>query len=781
MAATARQAALTSIPFRSPKMTVIPFSRAQDPLGLTIMPLSDPLAVLGRASTLAQAQQAHAHLLTTGFAVRPLLATKLINLYARNAALSHAALLFETIPRPDALAFASLVSAYTRATRFSDALKLFHRMVKCGLIPDHFALPSALKACAGLPAPEPARQLHLLSITLGLSCDPYVQCSLVHTYVKCNQIDDARLVFDRMREKNVVSWSAIVSGYARGGDVDEAKRLFKEMQAHGVKPNVVSWNGLVAGLAQAGLASESLRTFLEMAANGCGPDGTTISSVLPAIAELEDLVGGRQIHGYTIKLGLGFDVCVVSALLDMYGTCGKAKEMLQAFEDTPTKDVGSFNALVAGFSRNGLVDKALQVFREIEGLGMELNIISWTSMVAALAQNGRDLEALDLFREMQITGISPNSVTIPCVLPACSNIAALQHGRAVHGFSIRRKISFDIYVGSALVDMYAKCGRIMEARRVFDAMPKRNLVSWNAIVGGYAMHGQAKDAIELFDSMLERGFRPDHISFTCVLSACSQAGFLEEGWKYFHSMACEHGFEARTEHYACMVSLLGRAGRLEEAYSLITEMPTKPDTCVWGALLNSCRLHRNVKLGELAAEHLFELEPRNSGNYVLLSNIYASVGLLDGVDRVREKMKRLGLRKSPGCSWIEVKNKVHLLLAGDKSHPQMAQIIEKIESLSLEMKKAGWLPKTDFVLQDVEEQDKEQILCGHSEKLAIGFGLLNTPIGSQLRVIKNLRTCGDCHSVIKFISRFESREIFVRDTNRFHHFKDGECSCGDYW
>jgi hypothetical protein len=246
-------------------------------------------------------------------------------------------------------------------------------------------------------------------------------------------------------------------------------------------------------------------------------------------------------------------------------------------------------------------------------------------------------------------------------------------------------------------------------------------------------------------------------------------------------MLKEYDVKPKMEHYACMVTLLSRVGKLEEAYSIIKKMPFEPDACVWGALLSSCRVHHNLSLGEIAAEKLFVLEPDNPGNYILLSNIYASNGMWDEENRVRDMMKSKGLKKNPGCSWIEIGHRVHTLLSGDKSHPQMKEILEKSEKLSIEIKKSGCLPITKTVLQDVEEQDKEQILCGHSEKLAVILGLINTSPGQPLQVIKNLRICDDCHAVIKVISRLEGREIFVRDTNRFHHFKDGVCSCGDFW
>ncbi|CAH9136093.1 unnamed protein product [Cuscuta epithymum] len=738
--------------------------------------------ITSRAATLIQAQQSHAHILKTGLSGDTHLVNKLLSLYAHHHSFSDANLLLDSLPHPDIFSFAPLIYASSKISLFDHTLKAFSRLLAQRVAPDTYVLPSAIRACAGLAALNVGRQVHGYVFSSGFALDSFVQSALVHMYVKCNDLKDARKVFDTMPEPDVVSWSALAAGYAKEGDVVNAKEVFGQTGRLGIQPNSVSWNGLIAGFNQSGCFLEAVSVFHEMHLRGFMPDGTSISSVLPAIGDLSDLNIGIQIHAFVIKLGLKQDICIVSSLIDMYGKCNCAPEIMCVFEETDKKDLGACNAVVSGLSRTGHVDDAIRVFKQCRDEEMELNVVSWTSIIASCSQHGKDMEALELFREMQMDGVEPNRVTIPCLLPACGNIAALMHGKAAHSFSLRRGFVDDVFVSSALVDMYANCGRVDLSRLTFDKMPTRNLVSWNALLGGYAMHGKANEALGVLHSMLQNGgVKPDAITFTSVLSACSQTGLSEEGEYYFDVMTKDHGIEPRPEHYACMVSLLGRAGRLEEAHSLITKMPFKPDACVWGALLSSCKTHHSMHLGEVAANELFKLEPTNPGNYILMSNIYAYNKKFNEVDKIRKKMEDLGLRKNPGCSWIEVKNIVHMLLAGDKSHPQMRMIMEKLAELSLEMKKSGVLPNTDFVLQDVEEQEKEQILCGHSEKLAVVLGILNTGKGYPLRVIKNLRICGDCHSFMKFISMFEGREIFVRDTNRFHHFKDGVCSCMDYW
>ncbi|CAI0541209.1 unnamed protein product [Linum tenue] len=654
-------------------------------------------------------------------------------------------------------------------------------MLSQGISPDCYVLPSVVKATAGLSSLKTGVQVHCLAFVNGHHSDSLLLSSLVHFYLKCDRLMEARKVFDRIPRPNVVACSALLSGYARKGCVEETKELLGEAVEMGLELNSVSWNGMIAGFNHSRHFKDSILMFRDMHSEGFKPDGTSISSVLPAVGDLEMLPCGVQIHGCVIKQGLSQDNWVVSSLVDMYGKCARPNEMSKVCEELHEMDVGACNALITGLSRTGCVEGALKRFKQFKRQGLNLNVVSWTSMIASCSQNGKDMEALELFREMQMEGLKPNSVTIPCLLPACGNIAALMHGKAVHCFSLKNWVSNDVYVGTALIDMYANCGRIQLSRRCFDSMPRRNLVSWNALLGGYAMHGKTKEALEVFNLMQKSGQEPDFISFTSVLSACSQGGLTEEGKFYFDSMSKDYGIEPRLEHYSCMVSLLGRAGRIVEAYTMVKQMPMEPDGCIWGPLLSSCRVHHNLAIGEIAARKLFELEPNNPGNYVLLSNIYASKSMWVEVNSVREMMKSKGLRKNPGCSWIEIKNKVHMLLAGDNLHPQMPEITKKLGELRVEMQKSGYLPHTDFVLQDVEEQDKEEMLCDHSEKLAVALGLLNTSRGFPLQVIKNLRICGDCHAVIKFISEFEDREIFVRDTNRFHHFKDGACSCGDLW
>jgi pentatricopeptide repeat protein len=405
----------------------------------------------------------------------------------------------------------------------------------------------------------------------------------------------------------------------------------------------------------------------------------------------------------------------------------------------------------------------------------------WSAMITGYALSGNSREALKLFYQMQLTNMKPDLATVKSLVPACAHLAALQPGTWMHGYLIKSGFESDVSVGTALVDMYGKYGSIDMARKLFDIMHERDVVSWSAIIAGYGMQGYGENALELFSQMQKTGLSPDHVTFVCVLSACSHAGLLDEGWQIFDSMVRDYDIMPSVEHYACMVDLLGRVGRLDDAEDFIKKMPLKPDAGVWGALPGACRIHCNVELGGRVAEQLFYLEPDNAGHYVLLSNMYAAAGSWDDVAKVRTMMKDKGLKMTPGCTLVEINNRVHQFIADDRSHPHSDEIYATLKSLAGQMKDAGYVPNTGLVLHDVAEEVKERMLWSHSEKLAIAFALINTSPGSPIRITKNLRACVDCHSATKFISKIVKREIIVRDAIRFHHFRDGSCSCVDYW
>ncbi|XP_057861159.2 uncharacterized protein LOC131069670 [Cryptomeria japonica] len=674
---------------------------------------SDVLGSLLQASkSLPHTQQLHTNLLTRGFIQDVFLATKLVHLYASCGLRENARMVFDSITKKNIFLWNAMIRGYAWNGPYEEAIKLYYQMQEQGTYPDGYTYPFVLKACAALSALQQGREIHYQIVRSGIELDVFIGTALVDMYAKCVCLDEARQVFDKMSQKNVVSWNAIVAGSAQNGRPVETLEIFRQMQKDGVKP-----------------------------------DSVTVVSLLPACARLEILKQGNEIHGYVLRNGFDAYVNVGTSLIDMYAKCGRMEKARNVFDGMLKRDVASWNAMIVGY-----------------------------------AQNGDANEALALFDHMQVVAeVEINLITLLGVLPACGHLAALQQGKWIHDYAVRNGFELDVSLVTALIDMYVKCGSIEIARQLFDRTSERDLVLWNAMIGGYGMHGHANDAVALFSQLQETGMKPDEITFIGILNACGHAGLVEEGWRYFHCMSQMYGITPTLEHYACMVNLLGRCGKLDEAKSFISNMPLEPDAGIWGTLLGACRVHCHIELAEWASEHLFYLEPKKAVNYILLSNIYAAAGMWDGVAKVRAMMKETGLTKSPGCSWIELGNKLHTFLVGDQSHPQSAEIYAMWESLLEQMKKAGYVADKSFVLHDVEDDDKESIVGSHSEKLAVAFGIINTDPGVRIQVTKNLRVCGDCHNAIKHVSKIVSREIIVRDPNRFHHFRDGYCSCGDYW
>eukprot|EP01018_Ginkgo_biloba_P030668 Gb_30004 [translate_table: standard] len=669
------------------------------------------LPACGDLGFLHQGKNIHDYVIKSGFELDGSVRSALVTMYAKCGSIVVARKLFDKSSKSDAVSWNAMIAGYVQAGYANDALMLFHQMQLADVKTNRITMVSVLSACAHLAAPQQAKWMHGYLISNGFASYISLVNALIDTYAKCGSIEIARQLFDNMSERDLVSWNAMISGYAQNHHANEALTLFHQMQHAEVKPNQV-----------------------------------TIVSILPVCADLVALKDGKDIHDYIVKNGIEIDVSVGTALVVMYAKCGDIEIACQLFDKISEKDVAS-----------------------------------WNAMIACYAQNGHANEALLLFHQMQQAHVKPDLVTMISMLPICSHLAALQQGKWIHAYVIRSGFESDVSMGTALIDMYAKCGSIEFAFQIFDKMCKRDVVSWNAMISGYGMNGHGEDALALFSKMQQAGLKPDRITFICILSACSHSGLVEEGWQCFNSMSQYYCITPRMEHYTCMVDLLGRVGRLNEAHNLIKNMPFEPGGRVWGALLFACRMYCNIELGEHVARLLLELEPNNAGTYILLSSIYAAAGKWDDVAKVRTLLKDRGVEKSPGCSWIEIKNRVHVFFVGDRSNVQSEKVYAMLDNLTSKMKEAGYVPDTSSVLHDVEEEEKEYVLCGHSEKLAIAFGLINTCPGTPIQITKNLRACGDCHSATKFISKIEGREIIVRDANRFHHFKDGLCSCRDYW
>ncbi|WVZ79987.1 hypothetical protein U9M48_027507 [Paspalum notatum var. saurae] len=537
----------------------------------------------------------------------------------------------------------------------------------------------------------------------------------------------------------------LVDLYASCGHVPHARRLFDGMPQ---QRNVFLWNVLIRAYARDGPRQEAITLYRAMLARGgVEPDNFTYPLVLKACAALLDLGAGREVHDRVARTRWAADVFVRAGLIDMYAKCGCVDEARAVFSGTAVRDA-----------------------------------VVWNSMIAACGQNGRPTEALALCHDMVAEGVVPTIATLVSTISAAADVAALPRGRELHGYGWRTGFGLQDKLKTSLLDMYAKCGLVRVARALFEQLVQRELISWNAMICGYGMHGHADFALQLFSDMRsEAHVMPDNVTFVGVLSACNHGGMVKEAKEFFDLMVTFYSIKPTVQHYTCLVDVLGHSGRFKEASDLIEGMSVEPDSGIWGALLNGCKIHKNVEQAELCLQKLIELEPEDAGNYVLLSNIYAQSGKWEKAAKARKLMTNKGLKKIIACSWIELKGKCHGFLVGDASHPRSNEIYEELERLEGIMSQAGYVPDTTTVFHNVEDDEKRNMVRGHSERLAIAFGLISTPPGTRLLVTKNLRVCEDCHVVIKLISKIMQREIIIRDVNRYHHFVNGECTCKDHW
>ncbi|KAI7998336.1 Pentatricopeptide repeat-containing protein [Camellia lanceoleosa] len=375
------------------------------------------------------------------------------------------------------------------------------------------------------------------------------------------------------------------------------------------------------------------------------------------------------------------------------------EEALELFERMPERDIPSWNAMITGFIQNGNLKKADKLFNEMP----DKNVISWTTMITGYIQDGQSEVALRIFSRMQAAnGVKPNQGTFVSVLAACSSLAGLSEGHQIHQVICKTVHQNGAFVISALINMYSKCGELSTARKMFDDgfAGQRALISWNGMIAAYAHHGCGDEAISLFKEMQNLGIKPNDVTYVGLLAACSHAGLVDEGLKYFDELIKDKSIQVRQDHYSCLVDLCGRAGRVKEAFDFIQRLPIEPSGSVWGAFLAGCYVHGNTNMGKLAAKRLLELEPENAGTYMLLSNIYAPSGKWKEAARLRLKMKDKGLKKQPGCSWIDVGNKVHVFVVGDKSHSKANLIYSLIRDLHVKMKKVGYVSDNDFTMEE---------------------------------------------------------------------------------
>ncbi|KAK5786266.1 pentatricopeptide repeat-containing protein At3g26782, mitochondrial-like [Gossypium arboreum] len=708
--------------------------------------------------------------------------------------------------------FNFLITSYTKNSQPHSALDIYTYLRRMDYEVDNFMVPAVLKACSFVSNTQLGKEIHGFSVKNGLTEDVFVSNALIQMYSECDSVVSARLLFDNMYERDAVSWSTMIRCYVRSKFYMEALEMIRKMQILQIRPSevamismitlfadlmdvemgkamhayvtrnlekmsvqlttafihmyaksgnlasarllfnglnqktVVSWTAMIAGYIHCYKLEEGMKLFARMIEERIKPNEITLLCLVVECSFVGALELGKQLHVYILRNGICLSLALATALVDMYGKCGEIRNARAVFDSVKDKDV-----------------------------------MIWSAMIAAHAQKHCIDQAFDLFVKMMEYGLRPNQVTMTTMLSLCAETGALDMGKWIHTVIDRQAVEMDTILKTALLEMYAKCGDIDGAWKLFREVKDRDIGMWNTMMAGLGMHGCGKEALELFSEMEREGARPNDITFIGLLNACSHAGLVEEGKLIFEKMVHAFALVPKIEHYGCMVDLLGRAGLLDEAYGIIKSLPIRANSIIWSALLAACKLHHNTVLGEMAARQLVYLEPQNCGYNVSISNIYAVANRWNDVAEVRKAMKNKGMRKEPGLSCIEVNGYVYEFIMGDKAHPEIEKINDMVSEMGNKLKEAGYMADTSAVLRNIDEEEKETALNYHSEKLAIAFGLISTAPGTPIQVVKNLRVCKDCHTATKLLSKIYQRVIIVRDRKRFHHFRDGTCSCGDYW
>ncbi|KAG9453796.1 hypothetical protein H6P81_006700 [Aristolochia fimbriata] len=609
------------------------------------------------------AKQIHTRLVLLDVIPDNFLGSKLLSLYARSGDLSAARRLFDNIPRKNTFSFNAMLFAYSHQDRHIEAINLFYLMTSATLTvkPDNFSLTSILKSLSSHAWPllrtGAGKEIQAFSIRHGFHSDVFVSNALITFYSRVDELSLARKVFDGIHVKDIVSWNSMICGYSQAGEWELCLRLYEKM-------------------------AQELRLL---------PNGLTIVGVLQACSQLKDLMFGMEVHKLAIENGIQIDASLWNALIGFYAKCGSLTYARELFDEMTEKDEITYGAMISGYMNYGCVKEGMELFREMG----KTDLSTWNAIISGLVQNSCYTEVVGLLMQMQAEGFRPNAVTLASVLPIFSYFSNLVGGKQIHCYAIRNDYDRNIYIRTALIDVYAKCGFLDGARLVFLGTPIRSVIVWTAIISAYAAHGDADAAVSYFSKMLKDGIQPDPVTFTAVLAACAHVGAVVEAQRIFDSMPL-YGVEATVEHYACLIGTLSRAGMLSEAIDLVSEMPVEPNAKVWGALLNGAAITCDVAVGKFAYDHLLKIEPENTGNYIIFANILARAGKWEEADKVRNKMKTMDLNKVPGCSWIETTYGMISFVAGDTLNWKSEEIYEILDSLLGLMREEGYVCRVEF-------------------------------------------------------------------------------------
>lgn len=666
--------------------------------------------------SLSNAEIIHAHIVKTGSHQDFFVMTFLVNVYGKCGNMEEAQKVFDNLPRINVVSWTSLISGYVQNSQPELAIHVFLDMLEAGNYPTNVTLGTALTACSSLESIRLGKQIHAYVVKYQTEDDTSVGNSLCSLYSTCGSLNSAIKAFNRIREKNVMSWTTVIGACGENGEAVQGLRFFSKMLSEGIQPNEFTL--------------------------------TSISSVCGTMLSLRL---GAQVHSVGIKLGYASNLRVRNSIMYLYLKCGLFDEAQKLFDGMSHVNLVTWNAMIAGHAQ--MMDLAKD----------DLS-----------AHNG-GTEALSIFSKLNSSGMKPDLYTFSSILTICSRLVALEQGEQIHALTLKTGFLSDVVVGTALVNMYNKCGRIERASRVFVEMSTRTLISWTSMITGFANHSLSHQALQLFEDMLLAGVRPNQVTFVGALAACSNAGMVYEALGYFEMMQKEYKIKPVMDHYMCLIDMFVRLGCIEEAFDFIKKMDFEPNEVIWSVFIAGCRRHGNMELGFYAAEQLLKLKPKDRESYAMLLDIFVSAGRWEDVAVVKNLMREEKLSETDDWSWIRIKDKVYSFKPNDGLHPQSAEIFKVLDELVENAKGFGYKQQESFELTD-----EESASVYHSEKLAIAFGLLNTPIVSPILVIKSTTMCRDCHNFIKIITSLTAREIIVRDSKRLHKFVNGHCTCRDF-
>ncbi|KAI3440615.1 uncharacterized protein J3R85_003388, partial [Psidium guajava] len=552
---------------------------------------------------------------------------------------------FDRIPQPDENLSNSLISVYTRLSLHEEAVEVFRMMIRNDVCIDSYTVPPIVKSCLSLADLGLGKQVHCLAISCGLDTDAFVQTALMNLYSRSGELASAKTIFEKMDTKDPIAYNCLISAYSQSGDVLAARKMFDEM------PNrsTASWNSLISCYACNGHYQEALRIFERMKDEKCNPNEITLASVFSICAKLGDLNAGLSAEKFIDDNNLYRSTILSTAVMEMYLKCGAVEEARREFNKMDKRDV-----------------------------------VTWSAMIAGYAQNGRPEEALELFESMKNENIKPNDVALVSILSVCADSGSVEACEEIGRYIESQGMASNVFVTSALLNMYSKCGNISKSHQIFLNMPKKDTVTWNSMIVGLATNGLSEDAFAVYKQMIKTGGRPNDITFVGLLTACSHAGLVEMGLEIFRHMKIDYEIVPQIEHYACIVDLFCRAGRLKEAYDFICGMEVEPNALIWGSLLSASRIHMNIELAELSVKKLAKQDPDSSWYYVLLSNIYSSTGHWQEALNLQKMMKDKKVQKAAACSWVEVDNKLHRFLVGDSSLPRNTEAYGTVNGLAMQ-------------------------------------------------------------------------------------------------